>query len=621
MRGLHHLMPLSGVFLLWAAAASGQDLQAPMPVTAALPLYVRHCSGCHDGGAARAPGRDALRAFSAERILAALTDGAMSAAAQPLTPDQKRTMAVYLSGRPFGDAAEGDAARMPNRCALPTPGGRAPMHTGRGWNGWGRDPGNTRFQPEPGLTAADIPRLTLRWAFAFPRTASAYGQPALVDGRVYAGSDAGLVYALEAATGCVHWSFQARSGVRTAMSVGPLPGRGGHRRAVYFGDASANVYALDADTGALLWSDHPEPHPLARITGSPALHDGRLYVPMSSGEESAGAQPNYPCCTFRGSVIAYDAASGRRVWQAFTMPTPPVPTRRTSQGTQLHGPSGAAIWSAVTVDPRRRRLYVATGDGYSEPADANSDAIIAFDLKTGRRAWSRQLLPDDVWLTGCPAEGARPEGCPRQLGPDFDFGANPVLARTAGGRDVLMAGQKSGMAWALDPDRDGAILWQQRVGKGSTMGGVQFGPAADAAHGYFATADAFLGREAGGLSALRLETGAVAWRAQPGCRPEGECSPGQSAAVTVIPGVVFAGSLDGMMRAYATTDGRLLWEYDSARDYQAANGVRARGGSINGPGPIVADGLFLMTSGYAAIGGKSPGNVLLVFGAGPTPGR
>ena len=609
MHGLLPVLIAAGVLVGGTAPASSQDLQAPLPVTAALPLYVRHCSGCHDGGAERAPGRDALRAFSAERILAAITDGAMAVHARPLTAAQRQTMAVYLSGRPFGDVSAGEAARMPNRCTPTAP----EAHRGRGWNGWGADPGNTRFQPNPGITAADVPRLTLRWAFAFPRTASAYGQPALVDGRVYAGSDAGLVYALDAATGCVHWSFQARSGVRTAMSVGPLPGRNGHRRAVYFGDASANVYALDADTGAVLWTDRPEPHPLARITGSPALFGGRLYVPMSSGEESAGAQPNYPCCTFRGSVIAYDAATGRRVWQTFTIPTPPVPTRRTSLGTQLHGPSGAAIWSAVTIDTKRRRLYVATGDGYSEPADGNSDAIIAFDLKTGRRAWTRQLLPGDVWLTGCPTEGTRPEGCPLKMGPDFDFGANPILRRMANGREVLLAGQKSGMAWALDPDNGGAILWERRVGRGSTMGGVQFGPAADGDHGYFATADAFLGREAGGLTALHLDTGVPAWRAQPGCRAAGDCSPGQSAAVTVIPGVVFAGSLDGMMRAYATRDGALLWEYDSVREYQAVNGVRARGGAINGPGPVVADGLFLMTSGYAAIGGNSPGNVILAF--------
>ncbi|MGE3578005.1 MAG: PQQ-binding-like beta-propeller repeat protein [Vicinamibacterales bacterium] len=607
-----HAAILAVSILSAAGAASGQTLQAPLPVTTALPLYVRHCSGCHDSGAVeRAPGRDALRAFAPEAILAALTNGKMSAQAGPLTDDQKRTMAVYLSGRPFGDPTVGDAARMPNRCTSAAPVAR--RRVGADWNGWGADLGNSRFQASPGITAADVPKLTLKWAFGFPRTASAYGQPAVVDGRVYAGSDSGYVYALDAETGCVHWSFQARSGVRTGMSVGPLKG-GGRRRAVYFGDASANVYALDADTGERLWSDHPEPHPLARITGTPALYDGRLYVPMSSGEESAGGLPNYPCCTFRGSVIAYDAATGKRVWTGYTIPEPPAPTKKTSIGTQLYGPSGAAIWSAVTVDVKRKLLYVATGDGYSAPAEGSSDAVIAFDLKSGRRAWVRQVLKGDVWLTGC-AQQANPksETCPPDMGPDFDFGANPILRRMANGKDVLIAGQKSGIAWGFDPDRNGEILWQQRVGRGSATGGVQFGPAADNDQGYFATSDQFLNKEAGGLTAVSLATGAKVWSIRPGCPTSGTCLPAQSAAVTVIPGVVFSGTLDGVMRAYSTKDGALLWEYNSVREYQTVNGVEGRGGMLNGPGPVVANGMFFMNSGYAAIGGNAPGNVLLAF--------
>lgn len=602
---------------LAAGHAGAQTLQAPLPVTTALPLYVRHCSGCHDSGTVeRAPGRDALRGFAPESIFAALTTGKMISQAGALTDDQKRTMAVYLSGRPFGDPAVGEARNMPNRCASPTPVAR--RKTGADWNGWGVDAGNSRFQPSPGLTAADVPRLKLKWAFGFPRTASAYGQPAVVDGRVYAGSDSGYVYALDVETGCVHWSFQARSGVRTAMSVGPLKAGGSSsgspRRAVYFADASGNVYALDADTGEQLWSDRPEPHPLTRITGAPALHDGRLYVPISSGEESAGGQPNYPCCTFRGSVVAYDAVTGKRLWMGYTIPTPPVPTKKTSLGTQLYGPSGSAIWSAVTIDPKRKLLYVATGDAYSHPDDGSSDAIMAFELKTGRRAWVRQVLKGDVWLTACAQQAApKSETCPENMGPDFDFGANPILRRMKNGKDIIIAGQKSGIAWAFDPDRKGEIVWQQRVGRGSSTGGVQFGPAADDQHGYFATSDQPLGREAGGLTAVALATGEKVWSVRPGCPAEGACAPAQSAAVTVIPGVVFSGSLDGMMRAYATKDGALLWEYNSVRDYTTVNGVQGRGGMINGPGPVVANGLFFLNSGYAAIGGNAPGNVLLAF--------
>jgi polyvinyl alcohol dehydrogenase (cytochrome) len=520
-------------------------------------------------------------------------------------------MAVYLAGRPYGDPAAGEARNMPNRCGPAAAAGASRASTD--WNGWGVDPGNSRYQPAPGITPADLPRLTLKWAFGFPRTASAYGQPAVVDGRVYAGSDSGFVYALDAATGCVHWSFQARSGVRTAISVGPLKDKGTTRGAVYFADASANVYAVDAGTGEQLWSHRPEPHPLARITGAPALYEGRLYVPISSGEESAGGQPNYECCTFRGSVVAYDAVSGKQLWQGFTIPTPPAPTRTTSRGTQLHGPSGAAIWSAVTIDAKRKLLYVATGDGYSEPAEGSSDAIIAFELKSGKRKWVRQVLSGDVWLTACPQQDPRSETCPQKMGPDFDFGSNPILRRMPTGKDILIAGQKSGIAWAFDPDKRGEIVWQQRVGRGSATGGVQFGPAADDEHGYFATSDQFLNREAGGLTAVKLATGEKVWSTRPACPATGNCLPAQSAAVTVIPGAVFAGSLDGMMRAYSTRDGALLWEYNSAREYQTVNGIDGRGGALNGPGPVVAGGMFFMNSGYAAIGGNSPGNVLLAF--------
>jgi polyvinyl alcohol dehydrogenase (cytochrome) len=298
----------------------------------------------------------------------------------------------------------------------------------------------------------------------------------------------------------------------------------------------------------------------------------------------------------------------------YTIPTPPAPTKKTSIGTQLYGPSGSAIWSAVTVDPKRKLLYVATGDAYSHPDDGSSDAIIAFELKTGRRAWVRQVLKGDVWLTACAQQAApKSETCPENMGPDFDFGANPILRRMKNGKDIIIAGQKSGIAWAFDPDKKGEILWQQRVGRGSSTGGVQFGPAADDQHGYFATSDQPLGREAGGLTALALATGEKVWSVRPGCPAEGACAPAQSAAVTVIPGVVFSGSLDGMMRAYATKDGALLWEYNSVRDYVTVNGVQGRGGMINGPGPVVANGLFFLNSGYAAIGGNAPGNVLLAF--------
>lgn len=600
--------------VLAVPAAHAQAPGGPPPLVVGAPLtWTQHCASCHEDKTSRAPSKEALSARSAEAIYASLTKGVMAGNASKLSDSQKQALAIFIAGRPFGaDSGGGAAAAMKSHCEA------GPVVAARSgdWNGWGVDAANTRFQPNPGLTAAQVPNLKLRWAFGFPGAASAYGQPAVVGGRVYAGSDGGWVYALDAKTGCVHWGFQAKGGIRTAISVGPVS-KGSGRQAVYFGDILANVYAVDAANGELLWSHKADDHAFARVTGAPTLYDGRLYVPMSSLEEAAGGHPSYGCCTFRGSITALDAATGKRLWKTYTIPEAPKPTKKNSAGTQLFGPSGAAVWSAPTVDAKRGALYVATGDAYSDPAEGSSDAIVALDLKTGKRRWARQVTAADVWLVGCPsAEGAkRPENCPDKLGPDFDFGSNPMVRRLPGGRDIITAGSKSGVAWGFDPDRQGAILWQQRVGKGSSSGGVQFGPAADERYAFFATADQFAGLEGGGLTAVRLDTGEKVWSTRPTCLPELPCQPAQPAAVTAMPGVVFAGSLDGVMRAYGAGDGRILWQYNSSRTYETVNGITARGGALNGPGPVVAGGMFFMNSGYSAIGGNGPGNVLLAFGA------
>jgi polyvinyl alcohol dehydrogenase (cytochrome) len=517
--------------------------------------------------------------------------------------------------------AGGDAASMQNRCAArPFNGSSAPM-----WNGWGRDLGNSRYQPDPGLTAEQLSRLKLLWAFGFPNAVSAWGQPTVVGGRVFLGVDTGYVYAVDATTGCVYWSHKAQAGVRSAVSVGAVTVSGASRYAAYFGDLVANVYAVDAENGTLLWTKRADTHVRARITGAPVFYDGRVYVPVSSLEEGSGAGPQYECCTFRGSVVAYDAASGDQVWRSETIAKPLVKTKKTSIGTQMWGPAGAAIWSSPTIDPRRGVLYVATGDAYTSPAADESDAVIAMDLKTGRHVWVRQVLANDAFLTGsCPSNGpGRSETCPDPEGPDFDFGNSPILRTLPNGRSIIAIGQKSGIGWGLDPDNKGAILWQHRVGKGSTSGGIQWGSGADDQQVYFANADSRYGpNEAGGIAAVRAETGERVWFVRPpalatpcATADDRRCVQAQSAAVTVIPGAVLSGATNGIMRAYSSKDGKILWEYDTAHPYTTVNGVEARGGSLNGPGPTVAGGTLFMTSGYAGLSGRGAGagNVLLAF--------
>ncbi|MBS1818612.1 MAG: PQQ-binding-like beta-propeller repeat protein [Acidobacteria bacterium] len=596
------------VVLLLNASSSGAQ------VLTGLSLFEQHCGTCHSAPAAgsRAPDRVALSQRTPEAILEALTTGSMRVNAQRLTDAQKRLIAEHLTLRPLGSATSGAASLMPNQCTTAT---GAVASSPQQWSGWGADAGNSRYQASPGLRAEQIPGLQLKWAFAFPNGSSAFGQAAVAGGRVYVGSDNGYVYALNAASGCVYWSFQAQGGVRTAISIGALAPSG--PVAIYFGDLKGHVYAVNADTGAPIWTKRADPHPLTRITGAPTLVDGRLYVPLSSLEEGAGANPSYECCTFRGGVVAYDARTGAEAWRTYTIPVTPKRIKKNASGTQLWGPAGGAIWSAPTVDRTRGLLYVATGNGYNDPAAETSDAVVAYDLKTGRLRWSRQVTPNDAYIVGCGATAAVRENCPDDEGPDFDFGNSPILKTLPNGRGIITLGQKSGVAWGLDPDREGKVVWQKRLGKGSALGGMEWGSAADNEVAYFPIADAQHGpAAAGGLYALRLGTGEQLWS----WRPKNECAPtarncveAHSAAITVIPGAVFAGTTTGMLRAHATSDGHVLWEFNTAREFDTVNGVPGKGGSLNGPGPVVAEGMVFTNSGYAYLGMGLGGNVLLAF--------
>jgi polyvinyl alcohol dehydrogenase (cytochrome) len=601
---------IGAIAVWWPAAAGAQALNG-------LALFEQHCGRCHSSSdpGNRAPDRLSLAQRTPEAVLDAITTGSMAVNARALTDAQKRLIAEQLTLKPLGASAAGAASAMANRCASPAV--PAASRTGASWSGWGVDAQNSRFQRDGGLPAAKVSSLQLKWAFAFPNGTSAYGQPAVVDGRVYVGSDNGFVYALSAESGCVYWSFEARGGVRTAVSVGTIAAGGTRRTAIYFGDLKGNVYAVDASDGGLIWTRRADPHPMTRITGAPTLFEGRLYVPLSSLEEGAGANPNYECCTFRGGVVAYDAAAGTEVWRTYTVPVEPKRIKKNASGTQLWGPSGGAIWAAPTIDPKRGLVYVATGNGYTDPAPETSDAVVAFDLKTGRLRWSRQVTPNDSYVVGCGANAASRENCPEDEGPDFDFGNSPMLRTLPNGRSIITLGQKSGVAWGLDPDREGAVVWQKRLGQGSALGGMEWGSAADDQFAYFPIADTTHGPAvAGGLYALRLGTGEEVWRWRPknDCRPtDRNCVEAHSAAITVVPGVLFAGTTTGMLRAHSTSDGSVLWEFNTARAFETVNGVPGKGGSLNGPGPVVAGGMLFTNSGYAYLGMGLGGNVLLAF--------
>jgi len=499
------------------------------------------------------------------------------------------------------------------------------------WNGWGRDVENTRYQPEPAIRASDIPKLAVKWAFGYQGSAVA-GQPTLVDGRLFVVSSAGRVYSLDSKTGCTYWTFDAAVGARTAISIGesapprnaaapryaPAPRRkhGDSRKskhqltlahldilkapsAAFFGDDTGAVYSLDAQKGTLLWKTQVDAHPLAKIMGSPTLYHGRLYVVLASSEQSAAADGAYACCSFRGSVAALDMTNGHLLWKTYVIPEEPQPYRSTPTAPQELGPAGAAVAGAPTIDGKRNLIYVGTGGSLTEIDQPLADAVLALDMSTGQVRWAKQFSRHDK-------AGAA------------DFVSSPILRTLADGKQVILAGQKSGIVYALDPDHGGDVLWQTKVAEDGFPAGIEWGPAADHRRLYVAVSGlvAEPDNTSGGLAALDMKTGAKRWYTSapaPACSwgPQA-CSHAQAQAVTVIPGAAFSGSMDGHLRAYSTIDGKVVWDYDTAKEFPTVNGIKASGGSLDQGGATIVNGVVYVNSGYGQRNGQ-PGNVLLAF--------
>lgn len=606
-------------FVPAALFVSGVAAMAQQPDAAA--LYQKHCAVCHDASAAtRAPARSALRQASPEVILQALDQGTMKEQGSTITHSERRSLAEFLSGKTFGSVVESTAGVCPNKAP-----DLAASWTGPQWNGWGADLENTRFQPAAaaGLSAGQIGKLKLKWAFGFPGTIVSFAQPTVAGGRIFVGSAIHTVYSLDARTGCIYWAVPVNAPVRSAITIARIPNS--ERFAAFFGDLRGYVYAADANSGELLWKTLVEDFPNSHITGAVKVLEGRVYVPVSIIEDGPSLNPKYECCRSRPSVVALDAVTGKQIWKTLTIEETPSKRGKNPVGTQLWGPSGASIWSSPTLDLKGNVLYVGTGDNHSYPNTRTSDAVLAMALDTGRLVWTRQLTVGDVFNIACVNE--QTANCPNPSGPDFDLGASQILVTLANGKRELIAGAKSAVVTALDPDRNGEILWQKKIGKGGALGGIQWGMAADQDNVYAALSDialtpvkvggvrryATVPTVGGGLVALRLETGEQVWRAKPpvcGTRPN--CSPAQSAAVTAIPGAVFSGGVDGRLRAYSAKDGSIIWEFDAVREFETVNKVAARGGAFDGPGPVVVDSMLYVSSGYGSWGG-APGNVLLAF--------
>jgi polyvinyl alcohol dehydrogenase (cytochrome) len=511
----------------------------------------------------------------------------------------------------MGSVNAGEAKSMPNQCST-NPAMRDPA-SGPSWNGWGNSLANTRFQPSAAarLTAADVPRLKLKWAFGVPKGMTNNAQPTVVSGRVFMATDNGYIYSLDAKTGCVYWSFQNGSIVRNSPMVGAVTGQGNARWGVFFGDGHANVFALDAQTGRQLWKTRVDEHVVARITAGVTYHDGRVYVPLSGSEEFNSGQKDYPCCTARGAVVALDASTGKQIWKTYNVDEP-KPWKKAENGVQLYGPSAGGIWDAPTIDTVRGAIYVGTGDAVTPPESPLTDAVLALDLKTGKVLWARRTVDKDLFMGGCTGPD-RGEQCPSPMGPDFDIGNSPILVTLPNGKRAVFAGTKGADVLALDPDNGGAILFRvnpagQQVGfTGRGRGSIVWGGASD-------TTQVYYGMGAAGLAAILPTDGKTSWVFNaPGAGGRGNAALG--AAPTTIPGVVFQGAGDGRLFAVSAADGKQLWEFNTAQPFDTVNKVAgARGGQIATSGAVVVDGMVYIGSGYAISSGASGGNVLLAFG-------
>ena len=550
-----------------------------------------------------------------------LESGVMKTQAAPLSADERLKIASLLG---TALTAERRPDELANRCSAGAITSEAP-----GWASWGGGLTNTRFQAakDAGFEAQDLPRLKLKWAFAFPDTSTMRSQPAVYRGRVFVGGQDGSIYSLNAATGCAYWSTTVQSQVRSGITVGEI----GRDSVLFFGDSAGYVYALDSATGRQLWKVAADDHPASTVTATPVFHQGRLYVGSASREEALSVSPTYPCCTFRGSETALDAATGKVLWKRYMIPEAATDRSKGRRGAAAWGPSGVGVWTAATLDPEHNTMYVTTGDNYSDPPTALSDAVVALRMSTGEILWSKQFTAKDVWNSSCQLPGK--VNCPVTEGPDFDFAASAALVPLPNGRRALLLGQKSAIVYAIDPDRKGQILWKARVGEGGTVGGIEWGPATDGRNVYVALSDIRFQvarkqdsndrvyeldpGKGGGIFAFRIDNGERVWQTPaPGCGERRPCSPAQSAAISAIPGAVFSGSEDGHLRGYSTANGKIVWDYDTAQEFKTVNGVPGHGGAIDVAGPVAAGGMLFVVSGYPARGGL-PGNVLLAFSLEP----
>lgn len=505
--------------------------------------------------------------------------------------------------QPPAGVTEGLLKEQANTCTANPP--LSNLEASPAWSGWG-GVNNARFQTtaNAGLGSTDVPKLKLKWSFGIPGAKSMYSQPAVAFGRVFVGGDNGIVYSLDAKTGCTYWAYQADMFGRFAPIAAPISGHPGTRYAILFVTRSTTAYALDAQDGKLLWKTQIRTG-LNNLSATAAFYDGRLYVPMSGTETLVGADLNYECCKSRGAVAALNANAGKVLWFTQTVQEPLGALGENAKGKQRWGPAGASVWNTPTVDAKRGLIYIGTGNSFGRIAAATSDSILALRMKDGKLMWHHQEFEGDAFMARCQATNPADSNCAEHLGPDYDFGGSSAILQTVNGKDILVAAGKGGVAIALDPDQQGKLVWRTQLWENqapSASGLVVWGGASDGTHVYYP-----LQQPGGGLKALDIGTGKVEWNAAVDADRRGQAGP-----ASAIPGAVFTGGWDGILRA-VDANGKVIWSFNAAREFSTVNGVPASGGSFGSAGPVIAGGMLFAASGYPGTLRGTPGNVLLAF--------
>lgn len=567
-------------------------------------VFTNTCAVCHGNNAAiknSGPSIGLLAGMTPRVIYAAMTVGKMKTQAEALTDDQKKAVAQFITNKMMVETV------LPKEAFTTFKLGKNPTY----FSGWGGNLEGTGFQNKSTINSSNVGQLKQKWVFAFPDATIVRSKPAVVGDWLIVGGQFGDVYALHKNTGKIGWVFKGDAAIRGAIAV--APSNNGLR--VYFADYATNVYALDVNTGKLIWKRRAGIHSQSSNTGSVAVYENTVIVPLTSFEVASARDPDFDCCSSSGEVVALDATTGDLKWRHRVITEEAKESGKKKNGKSFYGPAGAIVWCSPTIDTKRGLVYIGTGENYTDPPTNTSDAIQAIDFKTGKLMWSFQATTHDTWNLACPGE----PNCPDNAGPDLDFGMAPLLVRGANsGKDILVVGQKSGVVHALEPET-GKVLWQTRIGKGGALGGVHWGMATDGQQVYAANADNFYAldprdttRQASpGLYAIELIYGKIVWNQPSPSVEKGKIS-ANSAAPLALSDLILAGALDGHLRAYDAKNGAILWDFDTVKDYETVNGIQGKGGSIDGPSPLVVGNMVFVNSGYGMFG-EIPGNVLIAF--------